>query len=50
MPQPPLLLVSCTRCRVLHAPLRGDAAHPLCGRCTAPHAADGAPRPGARRR
>ena len=29
----PVLLVSCTRCQLLHAPLREDAANPLCSRC-----------------
>lgn len=36
MSHAPLLLVSCTRCHRLHAPLREDAANPLCGRCALP--------------
>lgn len=32
----PVLLVSCTRCQRLHAPLRDEAANPLCGRCALP--------------
>jgi hypothetical protein len=46
MRTPPVLLVTCTRCRRLHAPLRHDAAHPICGRCALP----AAPTPARRRR
>jgi hypothetical protein len=36
MPSLPVLLVSCTRCQLLHAPLRDDAANPMCSRCVLP--------------
>lgn len=45
MSHAPILLVSCTRCQRLHAPLREDVANPLCGRCALPGA-----RPPAQRR
>lgn len=49
MSAPPLLLVTCTRCRRLHAPLRSDVANPLCGRCALPGAPARAARERARR-
>ena len=44
MPSLPLLLVSCTRCQLLHPPLRADAANPVCSRCVLPARMTPAPR------
>jgi hypothetical protein len=50
MSHAPVLLVSCTRCQRLHAPLRDDTANPLCGRCTLPGARSAPRRPRSRSR